>query len=254
MELGLLKFLQNILTPPTCFILSALLGVVLYRFRPLWSIRLLLLSSGLLYLFSLPVTAVFLAGLLEPPALPPSQLHQTPAQAIVVLSASRYENNPEYGADVSNGVAAQRLRYTAWLQRQTGLPVLISGGKVNANHRESEARLMQQMLEQEFGVAVQIIEERSRTTYENARYSSELLLAKKYRHILLVSHALHLPRARVAFEHFGIGVTPAPTLLHSRERPRNVSHYLLPKIRALQITEYFFHEWLGGIWYRLRYY
>src|SRR5207253_5479667 len=66
---------------------------------------------------------------LEALTVPLTSTQNTGAQAIVVLAAGRVENAPEYdGKDIPDYIALARLRYTAKLQHETGLPVLISGG------------------------------------------------------------------------------------------------------------------------------
>ena len=55
--------------------------------------------------------------------------------------------------------------------RQTGLPILATGGSVMGN-TVPEAVLMKEALELEYGVKVRWVEDRSRNTLENALYSA----------------------------------------------------------------------------------
>ena len=56
---------------------------------------------------------------------------------------------------------------------------------------------MKQVLEREFQVPVTWVEETSRNTLENARGSFQVLGAAGIRRVYLVTHAWHMPRARL---------------------------------------------------------
>ncbi|WP_341648475.1 YdcF family protein [Thauera humireducens] len=101
------------------------------------------------------------------------------------------------------------MRYGARLARTTGLPLLVSGGGIG--NETAEAVLMKSALEEDFGLTVRWAEARSRDTRENALFSAQILREADVRHVLLVTHAMHMPRAQAAFESAGLIVTPAPT-------------------------------------------
>jgi len=245
--------LKNLLLPPVGLFLLLLLGIAWWR-RPLLGRGLALLSVLALLLLSLPSFATWLMAGLEPyPALTPEQLAQPEARAIVVLGAGRYTDAPEYGGDEIGPFTLQRVRYAAWLQRRTGLPLIISAGSL-PGESPPLAELMQRTLENEFQVPVKAIEGRSRTTWENARFTSERLRQEGVDHIFLVSHAWHLPRAVEAFEQVGIRVTPAPTAIVYRpngEEGGGVEDYV-PNTQALMRSHYAVHEYLGRVWYALK--
>ena len=62
-----------------------------------------------------------------------------------------------------------------------------------------------------------LLEEESRTTRENARFTAQLLRARGIQQVLLVSDGYHLPRARMLFRREGIAVLPVAS---SRELTR----------------------------------
>jgi uncharacterized SAM-binding protein YcdF (DUF218 family) len=51
----------------------------------------------------------------------------------------------------------------------------------------------------------------SRTTYENAKFTAEILKSQGIRQILLVTDAPHMLRSTLTFQNFGFTVIPAPT-------------------------------------------
>ncbi|PWG74936.1 hypothetical protein DF186_15320, partial [Enterococcus hirae] len=74
----------------------------------------------------------------------------------------------------------------------------------------SEAMLGAEVLQRDFGVATRWLEERSRTTWENALFSAEMLRAAGVERVVLVTSAAHMPRSRWCFEQNGIEVIAAP--------------------------------------------
>jgi len=234
------------LLPPGNLLLLFLLGLGLLRRRPRLARGLLVLATVGLWLLSVPVVANRLLASLEEG--PPARFEFSRAQAIVVVGAGRYRDAPEYGGDTASSLALERLRYAAWLARQSHLPVLVSGGSPEG--RAPEAGFMKQILEREFGVPVRWVEDASRNTWENAQLSRRLLAPQGIDTILLVTHAWHMPRARRAFEAVGFRVIPAGTRFHRTQS--TMATDWLPDAQALLDSHFAFHEWLGLAWYRLR--
>lgn len=206
------KILAALILPPTGPLLLALFGLWLAGTKSRrWQNggRLLAaLSLIALLLFSLPIVGKALMTPLETyPALAPADIRNV--QAIVVLAGGNYHAAPEYGGDTVGRATLERIRYGARLQRETGLPLLVTGGAPLGGRPEAEA--MKESLVREFGVPVRWVEAASRDTAENASLSSPLLRAAGVRRIALVSHAWHLPRAVPLFEAQGFDVVPAPT-------------------------------------------
>ncbi len=255
MAFGIAGILELLLAPPGLSIWLILAGVwLLYRGRRS-RLGLGLAGSGLalLYLFSTPLVAqLLLAGLQTAPVIPPARLDEQGAQAIIVLGAGRRKDAGEYGIDTLNSLALERLRYAAFIARRTDLPVLVSGG-LAIDGRPPEAMLMMEVMEAEFGVPIRWVESDSRTTFENARYSSRILRDSRIQRAFVVSHAWHMPRVLWSFDKSGLDVVPAPTVFEPWGEGGLILQDILPSARALQKTAYAFHEYLGNVWYRLRY-
>jgi uncharacterized SAM-binding protein YcdF (DUF218 family) len=142
-----------------------------------------------------------------------------------------------------------RLRYAAVLHRQTGAPILVSGGSPDGSTVD-EAQTMSQVLERDFSVPVRWSEGRSSNTLENAHLSHQILLKSGIQRIYLVTHAWHMPRASLAFERAGFEVVAAPTAF-ATQAPLSLMH-VLPDAGALLNSALFFREVIGTVWYRLR--
>lgn len=241
------RALATLLLPPLDLLLLGLLGLLLLPWRRMTGVLMLLVSLLGLFVLSMPVVSTALASLLESRTSIGGSTAD--AQAIVILGGGTYADAPEYAADTVSAATLERVRWGARLQRLTGLPVLVSGGTPFST-RTSEASQMKAVLTQDFRVEVKWVEEKSLTTFENAHDARALLAREKIDRILLVTHALHMPRARLVFEHAGFHVAEAPTGFTTL-RPPGVLAYL-PSARALATSSAVLHEAIGLGWYHLR--
>ena len=239
------KFIGALLLPPLSLLLLAAVGVVAVRHRPMLGRWLIGLSLGAFWLLATPLVANRLAALVEVPCAP---VKAGEAEAIVILGGGMRRMSPEYGGGATLKPAPlERVRYAAWVYRETGAPILVSGGSPEG--WEDEACLMRVTLEKEFGVPVTWVEDQSRTTRENAEFSARLLKNAGIQRIYLVSHAWHLHRAIFEFEQQGLTVIPAGTVCESVQ-PFDWPD-IVPDQQALVLSRNTFHELLGLVWYRL---
>ena len=183
----------------------------------------------------------------NPPAAPPG--------AIVVLSAElRYIRGPDSGledpldADIGP-LSLERVRAAAALHRRTGLPILVSGGIVH-DEPVATATVMARSLTDDFGTPPRWVETRSRDTWENARFSADMLHAAGISTVYVVTHAWHMPRALLAFRQAGITAVPAPVRLDAW--PSLTWRQFVPADSGWQLSYFGFHEWIGLVFYGLR--
>lgn len=243
--------LKAILFPPLLQILGVLLAFLLWSRRRVLASVLLAVSLGSWYALTLPVTASGLAGRIETyPALPsPSPVKDT--QALVVLGGGAHRNAPEFsGEDDASTATLVRLRYGALLHRETGVPLLVSGGRVY-DIGDAEADIMQRVLQRDFRVKATWVESASRTTHENAEQSAAMLIPQGITRITLVTHASHMVRAVEEFERVGFQVLPAPTGFKSTSDTLPVVIRWLPHPSAWEYCQSAFNELAGRLWYRL---
>jgi uncharacterized SAM-binding protein YcdF (DUF218 family) len=233
---------------PLGIVLILLLTALLMAWRwPLMAWRPIAIACVLLYALSTQFVANGLLYVLEPAPRDPAG--DASGQAIVVLGGGTYYKAPEYGGDTVKAHTLVRLRYAARLQRVLGKPVLVTGGSPDGGP-VAEAQLMKQALEKDFQVPVQWIEQRSNNTIEHARLVYRLLKPAGVERVYLVTHAWHMPRARLAFERAGFAVIPAPTGFATRFELTVLD--FLPRVEALSDSSRFFHEILGLAWYYVR--
>lgn len=241
------NLIATCLLPPLDLLLLAIVGALLWRWRPAIGRTLVFAAFALLWLLATPYVSGALMRTLEgTPAALDVKAH--PADAIVVLGGGIYPDAPEYGGDTVGTPTLVRLRYAAWLYRKTGTPILVTGGNPAGNSKP-EAVLMKAVLEQEFRVPVKWVEDASNNTRENARFSRNILAPLGISRIYLVTHAWHMPRAARAFRALGFDVIPAPT---GFTLPHATSMLdFLPDAGALRQSSRFMHEIIGLVWYRL---
>jgi len=243
------NFFATFLLPPLNFLLLLALGIVLLFRRQKFALPVIVTAFALLWMTSTPYLAEGALHLLESQTTA-LDISKQQADAIVILGGGTYFSAPEYGKkDTISKATLERLRYGAKLQRETGKPILVTGGKPLGNNL-SEAQQMRATLEQEFGVPVHWIEGASDNTHENAELSFAALQPEGIRKIYLVTHGWHMPRSADAFRHAGFEVVEAPTAFTTRYQTDLLT--FLPRAEALQNSKYFFHEVIGLFWYRLK--
>ncbi len=234
--------LKAVILPPAGPLLVAIFGLALGRRFPRTGRALTVAGVASLLLLSLPIIAIFLLDRLE--MYPPLDLAQAKsAQAIVILGGGVRRRAPEYGGDTLGPLTLERVRYGARVARQTALPVLVSGGVTFGE--TSEASLMRQSLEEEFGVPVRWIEPESRNTHENAVRSAEILRAEGIREVVLVAHEFDMERTRAEFAEEGIATVAAPTGIVPQGRRTWVDY--IPSIGALNQSYYALYELLANL-------
>lgn len=226
--------LKTLLLPPGILFVLLAAGWWLRKSRPRIAAACFILGFAGLWLMSLPVVVEHGARLLEQDRpLPRAQWPVLAQQAdvIVVLGSGRERHDPVWGEDVSTGIGLERLRLAARLSRESGLPVLTTGG-LHYGEPPSEAEIMARSLQDDFAVPVRWQEGRSRTTWENAVLTAEMLKPLGIKRVALVTQAWHMPRARWCFEQAGFTVTAAPVGFLGVDNARPFGGWL-PESRAI---------------------
>ncbi len=178
-----------------------------------------------------------------------------PAEAIVLLGGDAFPASPPQPI-IQPG---QRAFYAAALYRQGKAPrILVSGGSIPwqaGGDPTTPAEQMESVLTL-LGVPPEVItlETESRNTAENARYSAAVLERWGVRRVILVTSALHMPRAKALFEAEGVDVIPAPTAFNVTQASwqatfhggwQNLLLGAIPNAASLNLTTTAFKEYLG---------
>lgn len=236
----------SLLVPPISLVLVTLLGLLVQKRNRRAGYAMAWFGVVSLLVLALPAVARLLLVSLEQD-LPLTSKPDEPPKAIVILSGDIQRAKGE--AMYPGALSLVRERAGAELARKTGLPVLITGGKLRPTDTPV-GTLMADSLRQDFGVPVQWVERESRDTWENAHLSAPILREHGIHSIYLVTDAWHMRRALAAFAGTGIAVTAAPT--HFDRWPPDSVQDFLPKVAAWQLSYFALHEWIGCVWYALR--
>jgi uncharacterized SAM-binding protein YcdF (DUF218 family) len=185
------------------------------------------------------------------------------AEAIVVLGGGTYPAQyPRPTTEMSG--AGDRVFYAAHLYRDGRAPlVLLSGGTIEwmGDTPSTPASEMADIITF-MGVpqSALVLEDKSQNTHEDAVLSAQMLKEKGIHRILLVTSAIHMPRAMAVFKKQGLDVIPAPTdfkvtqdvwdgLLHAS--PESFIINLLPDASDLGSTTNALKEIIGLLVYQL---
>lgn len=228
--------------PPASLALAALLALLLLRGRAGRVLALLALAA--LVLLSLPVVSMALLASLDVPPAAPAE----PPQAIVVLGGDVDRLADPPGATLGS-LSLERVRAGAALHRQTGLPVLVTGGIVD-DLPLTVGALMAESMTTDFNVPVRWTEAASPTTWENAEYSASMLNAAGISRVYLVTHGWHMRRSLLAFRRVGIEAVPAP--VRPDPWPKLRASEFLPRPSAWLGSFFAVHEWVGLAYYAAR--
>ena len=190
-----------------------------------WVLTLVLMICAMFFISK--SGGLLFAALLERSGPPFSASQAKAAQAIVVLTGAK-----------SSMLEAARLH------RQTGLPVLASGG-------DGEAAAIKNHLEKNLETPVKWTEGDSLNTEQNARFSAAILAKAQVRKIILVTHAMHMRRAQAMFVDQGFEVFPAPTNFSGWPELR--WRDLLPSSEGRKLAKSALHEVFGLAFYKLRF-
>jgi uncharacterized SAM-binding protein YcdF (DUF218 family) len=201
--LQLKTLLKDLILPPAGPLLLALLGMALLKSRPLLARACLIAGIASLWLLSTPIVSDALTRVVE--LYPPLDLRLAGnAQAIVILGGGGQRAlAPEYGGPAAEPFLLERLGYGAYLAKETGLPLLVTGFSI-------EARAMHDTLQRNFGMETRWVDDQAYDTFQNARNSARILIAEGVRRIVLVTRATHMRRSVHEFTDAGFAVIPAP--------------------------------------------
>src|SRR5215471_17343598 len=173
------------LAPPVLFITLCLIGAFIAVLWRRIGFAIVLVSSLCLYVAATPAFSSYLVYRLQTEI--PEHVDFTDAGAIVVLGAD-VRSGDGRNPDRIGPASLERLVFAVDAYRRLRLPIAVSGGGV-PDRQIPMAQLMKAALEDYFGVRVTWSEEESRTTYENALHTAQLLRREQINTVVVVTQA-----------------------------------------------------------------
>jgi uncharacterized SAM-binding protein YcdF (DUF218 family) len=255
MFLFLSKLIPPLVFPPGGNLILFVLAWFLRNRRPRLAGALFLFSAFTLYAVSTSAGSGLLIAPLESRYADVDTGSAPQTDAIVVLgggvvAASGKHDEPELAE------AGDRARKTAALFQAGKAPIILcSGGNIDflTGSGEAEAISASRIL-QSFGIpaAAILTEGASRNTHENAEFTWRILSARGVHRILLVTSAMHMPRAAALFRHAGFTVIPVPSNHLGGWGNPSLLFSLLPDPQSVANSKAALREYLGLAVYSLR--
>jgi len=238
---------KALLSPLGLFLFLALFGMGVRKLRSV------AIATGCLNLlfFSLPMVANSLILSLES-RHPPFLLSTIPETEWALLLGGGLSTTGEGFSRSELSSSGDRLALAAELYANQKIKrILITSGATNDH--QSEAKQTAVRL-QGWGIPISaiVIEENSSNTVENARFTRPLLAGFESQPSLLVTSALHLPRARALFCAQGINVTGVAA--NHWVRPEKTIGWTdwIPNATSLNGSTRALTEYVGIAYYALR--
>jgi len=256
-KFALLKLVEQLLMPVSLALLGLGVALVCGRRRPRLLRRLAVAVFAGLYLLSISPMAYLLVQSLTGLIPPVGRIDPARVEAIVILAAGARRRGALADYDELSGPGWARFwrglkLYRSW---DGAVPVIYSGGSGRVFMPESFEASLARSYALDMGHPAEdfLVEDRSRNTSENARWTGNLLdkLHPGRRHrVALVTSAIHMPRALLAFKRAGMEAVPFPA-----EVPFGDYHFsfntFIPNASSLNQSTRCLHEWLGLLAARL---
>lgn len=244
------KIITSLILPPGIFVLMVILCGLIFLFRR---------GSRKAGLFCVSIAVCIWATAVHPAsdALLQRLEHGFPVpqnprgDVIILLGGGAYGDAPDMtGLGFPAGDSAARIITAVRLQRALNIPVLVSGGSGFLS-KKPEAPITRRLLI-DLGVPEHMVitEDRSRDTFENARYSVEICKNYKLSRPIVVTSAYHMERAVLSFEKNKMRVTPYPAGFKTGKGSLPDWEDYLPSSDAQANFVLAAKEYLGLVWYQ----
>lgn len=250
------KILFLLIDPPAFILILLIIAWILHKrsSRVSWCLHVTALI--VLFLTGCPTTSQWWVRSLESQFIDKGVEAEPTAEAIVVLGGSismPSEAHPSSGLIATSDRLLEAMR----LYRAGKAPIIVATGGDSPLDPIArpfhEADEMRNMLV-EWGVpnSAILVETKSINTHENAIFTHQLLESRKINRVILVTSAIHMPRAQATFRKAGFEVHAAPANFLSGDGTMAPVFRWLPVSGAMVNSSNVIREWIGLWVYRLR--
>ena len=238
-----------IFQPVNIIILIIILGSIIYLFK-YKKIGLKFLYTGIILL---TLSSIFPIG--NYLALPlenrfKNKILQKP-YGIIVLGGSEKVLNSSVRNQISLNSSSERLLYFYILSKKYPESKLVFSGAGKLYNNINESDVARNFFE-ELGMDMNqiVFESKSRNTYENAKFSYELIRPNTDQRWVLITSAITMPRAIGTFRKIGWNVIPFSVdyITNKKSNFFTINKNFLSGLTSLNIVTY---EWIGLIFYKI---
>jgi uncharacterized SAM-binding protein YcdF (DUF218 family) len=238
-------------SPINLLLFGALAGVLLCFGRHAGFGRGLALTAMLILIAAatLPLGVLLIAPLEDRFPLPPPDL---PPEGIVVLGGAINDGVSQARKETIFDEGGERLTEAVVLaKRYPQARVVYTGGSSSFTGAVSTEALQARKLMSQMGIAPErvTIEDKSRNTDENARFTAAIVHPKPSQRWIVVTSAFHIPRSMGIFEKAGFHPIAYPVAFRTQGRPREDMRLTFDPVRNLRTFEIAVHEWIGLVAY-----
>ena len=215
--------------------------------RALWMALFVLLIQGWE-----PLPDALLRQLEDPYSRTPSAQEVQSYHGVVVLGGALEPSYVWEGRSqiALNGSAERMIVPLSLLRQNPALQLLFTGGEGDLLGRGLSEAARAQLVYESLGLPLEhlLVEDRSRTTYENAALGARVPGVDPNKRWLLVTSAWHMRRALATFQKVGWNVTPYAVDFNTGSHTPWSAYSLVVGSRKWELV---LHEWLGLLAYRL---
>lgn len=244
------KVLTPFLLPPGIFIISLIFTGVWFLHKKKWKAGIVVLIFGCFAwaLSTAPVSDAMIKSLESEYGIPKN----VEGDVIILLGRGVCDKAPDLtGLGVPSDGYFTRIVTAVRLQKRLNIPIIVSGTEVSED-KVVEDHIVKRFL-LDLGVPAEkiILEDKSRDTFENARFSQKICAKLSFTEPILVTSAYHLKRSTAIFKNVGLEVLPFPAGFNSWQGKHYRWNAYLPGdflTASIAIKEY-----LGIVFYKFAY-
>jgi len=244
------KVLTPFLLPPGIFIISLIFVGAWFLHKKKWKAGMATLIFGcFMWALSIsPVSDAMIKGLESKYDIP----QNIQGDVIILLGHRVFGEAPDLsgiGAPSENYLT--RIVTAVRLQKRFHIPIIVSSAKASKNKVVEESIVRRFLIDLGIPPDKIIIEDNSRNTYENAKFTKEICDRSGFADPILVTSAYHLKRAIMSFDKIGLRVLPFPSGYYSWHGKHHGWKAYLPgdfSTASIAIKEY-----LGLTFYKFAY-
>jgi uncharacterized SAM-binding protein YcdF (DUF218 family) len=242
------KIFWMLASPINLLLFGAFVGLLLCYGRHARFGRALALSAILILVAAaaLPVGVLLMSPLENRFPQPPADL--APPEGIIVLGGAINDQASAARGQTVFDEGGERLTEAVILaKRYPQARVVYTSGSASFTPATSTEALQARKLMSQMGIAPEriTIEDRSRNTDENARFTAAIVHPEPSQRWLIVTSAFHIPRAMGVFAKAGFHAVAYPVSFYTLGRWSGDLRLSFKSERNLRVFETAVHEWIG---------